>query len=716
VTGATAISPPVSFLRSRPSVYTSAAAGLLLLAVIPVFAVDLLNLELGQIEGPDWQAESVTVSVDWQATADAAFRLSAKNLIHPALPSPVEQVVIDCRAGVISDHEIRCREGMLQLQHPALDRPDIPLSFDLQLESQTLDLELRQIHLAEGDLSIQLHSAAEGWRLQAKGQGLDISKLRELLQDYLPIDEEMELAARSDFSLSLSAKGEEISAVRYQADIAEGAFSDASGEYLADGLGSQLSGDLRLTDGLWRGDARVTISEGAILTPFLYLEPTGAPLSIKTQLGFDPEQQQLELASFEYSHPEVLDLELAAQLSLGGTPQVERLNLSAKPFDVHTLYAGYFQPTQAENLLARLEWSGQASLDIDYAVDGPQRLELELKELYVDEVMSPSIEGEDELAQRASLGLYGVNGNLIWTQGREAEVSQLAWEGGHLLESISLGPTNMALQLEGQQARLLKPAEVPLLDGSLALQRLVVSQGEQGPHIELNGALTPISMETFSEAMGWPTLAGTLSGGITGASYENGTLTVGGSIVTNVFEGWVSVRNLRMEDMFGVWPLLYADLEFRDLDLQTLTSTFSFGKITGKLEGRIDELYLENWRPVSFDASFATPESDDSRHRISQRAVDNISNLGGSGISGALSRSFLRFFEDFGYDRLGISCRLENGVCDMGGVGPAKQGYYLVKGGGIPRIDIVGFNRRIDWELLVQKLEEITESGTPVIQ
>jgi hypothetical protein len=52
----------------------------------------------------------------------------------------------------------------------------------------------------------------------------------------------------------------------------------------------------------------------------------------------------------------------------------------------------------------------------------------------------------------------------------------------------------------------------------------------------------------------------------------------------------------------------------------------------------------------------------------------------------------------------------------MGGVGPAKQGYYLVKGGGIPRIDIVGYNRRIDWELLVQKLVEITESGEPVVQ
>jgi hypothetical protein len=125
---------------------------------------------------------------------------------------------------------------------------------------------------------------------------------------------------------------------------------------------------------------------------------------------------------------------------------------------------------------------------------------------------------------------------------------------------------------------------------------------------------------------------------------------------------------------------------------------------------------LEEWAPVSFDAAFATPAGDKSRRRISQKAVDNISNLGGSGVSGALSRSFLRIFEEFGYDRLGISCRLERGVCHMGGIEAAERGYYLVKGGGIPRIDIMGFNRETDWQVLVSKLKQIASGESPVIQ
>ncbi len=50
----------------------------------------------------------------------------------------------------------------------------------------------------------------------------------------------------------------------------------------------------------------------------------------------------------------------------------------------------------------------------------------------------------------------------------------------------------------------------------------------------------------------------------------------------------------------------------------------------------------------------------------------------------------LKFFDDYRYDRIGIACRLENDVCTMSGIEPAGMGFYLVKGRGVPRIDIIG--------------------------
>jgi len=41
-------------------------------------------------------------------------------------------------------------------------------------------------------------------------------------------------------------------------------------------------------------------------------------------------------------------------------------------------------------------------------------------------------------------------------------------------------------------------------------------------------------------------------------------------------------------------------------------------------------------------------------------------------------------FEDFSYQKIGLSCRLMNSVCQMDGVEASEQRYYIVKGGGLP--------------------------------
>ena len=79
--------------------------------------------------------------------------------------------------------------------------------------------------------------------------------------------------------------------------------------------------------------------------------------------------------------------------------------------------------------------------------------------------------------------------------------------------------------------------------------------------------------------------------------------------------------------------------------------------------------------------------------------------------------TFGRFFEEFNYDRLGLSCRLERDVCVMDGVAPAPNGgYYLVKGKGVPRIDVIGGARRVDWPRLLQQLIAATQSDGPVVE
>ncbi len=45
----------------------------------------------------------------------------------------------------------------------------------------------------------------------------------------------------------------------------------------------------------------------------------------------------------------------------------------------------------------------------------------------------------------------------------------------------------------------------------------------------------------------------------------------------------------------------------------------------------------------------------------------------------------------------------------MSGAGTKPGGgYYLVEGGGIPRIDVIGYSQRVDWDTLLQRLRRIT--------
>ncbi len=261
---------------------------------------------------------------------------------------------------------------------------------------------------------------------------------------------------------------------------------------------------------------------------------------------------------------------------------------------------------------------------------------------------------------------------------------------------------------------------IPLLDGALELDRFTVHDaGLPEMAFGLDASLLPVSVQRLSRAFGWPEFGGQLGGKISDLRLDNGVLTLATTLQARIFDGRLEISNLRLEEPFGDWPRLYSSIDIYNLDLEQVTSAFEFGRITGRLSGYVNELVLFNWMPVEFDARLYTPPDDRSRHRISQRAVQNIGNLGGggAGVGAALSSGFMRFFDDFNYDRLGISCTLTNEICLMDGVDPAPNGgYYLVKGRGLPRIDVIGNATRVDWPRLVAQIRAIMESEGPVVE
>ena len=223
-------------------------------------------------------------------------------------------------------------------------------------------------------------------------------------------------------------------------------------------------------------------------------------------------------------------------------------------------------------------------------------------------------------------------------------------------------------------------------------------------------------MRLLTQALGLPSMAGRLSASLPGVRVSPGEITFDGAVVMSVFDGYVQATQLHVREPFGVASHVRADIEARHLDLAQLTDTFSFGSITGFVDADVRGLELVRWRPTSFDARLVSSPGD-YRRRISQRAVQNISALGGAGAMAVLQRGVLGLFDTFGYRELGFQCVLAGGVCLMSGIDGGERAdgsFQIVRGGGIPALDVIGYNRRVDWNELVGRIQRvIDENVTP---
>ncbi len=144
-----------------------------------------------------------------------------------------------------------------------------------------------------------------------------------------------------------------------------------------------------------------------------------------------------------------------------------------------------------------------------------------------------------------------------------------------------------------------------------------------------------------------------------------------------------------------------------------MTSVFDFGRITGRLDGTIDGLRLVNWKPVAFKASLHTTGDGG---KISQRAVNNLTALGGGGMISGLQGIVLKLFDTFGYRHIGISCQLKGSVCHMSGLKPVGGGYLIVEGRGLPHLSVIGHQHEVSWPTLIARLKAAIHGAPPVVK
>ncbi len=469
--------------------------------------------------------------------------------------------------------------------------------------------------------------------------------------------------------------------------------SDEAGLHAAENLNGKVDVSLRQEGRAWAWQTALDWQSGEVFWQPFYVANGGHQLSASGTL----EDDLLNIKSAHLKIKNVGELDADGRVRLSDTKLMD-LNANLPSLDLSTAYPLLFKPFLEKTAFNNADVAGNAALMLQVKNAELKAFELRLKDV-------------DIADKNQKFAFYKLNAKLPWSYDTPKSVS-MSYENGNLL-NLPLGKTN--IQAEVNRFSLTSPnIRLPILDGALNLSDIAAARIGGQWYWHLSAKLEPISMADFSAQLKLPRMLGKVSAEIPLVTYSGGTLTTDGSVVLNVFNGTATVTQLVMHSPMGIAPKLNADIALRNLDLGDLTRTFSFGAIEGKLDGDIEDLELQSWKPVRFDAVMQSSPGKYPK-KISQRAVENISALGGGGAAAAVQRSFLRFFEQFNYGKMGLSCRLRNDICQMGGIESTPHGYVIVKGSGIPAITVMGYNQTVGWSELLERVKRVTDGNSRAI-
>ena len=682
---------------------THAGLAVMFLILAPVaHAIDAIVLEVREMTVAGLPVTGASVRLDLPGDEKARVTVQAGELVLPEPAGKFTQLAFTCEQPVIAEPRFACDAGRFMARGGPTGSLDMQVRAELRSDTGVTTFSGKGVKIAGATASFDGHLDERGWQVHGSTGAAKVSALRKFVAPWfaLPADITGDGQIRIEGELGDGGKGltADISAALEGVDLTNEASTIVTDKLAAT---ARLRAEPQGADTHLR--VEVQGKSGQLLALPVYFDFGANPLAFEMSgaLGKDV----LTFDSLHLKQARLLDLSGSGRLNLAG--QVPSLSGDFKLAKVEfpAAFAAYVANFLATSSIGDAQTRGSLSGELSIADNALTALHVKPENL-------------DFSANKGALHLSGMTGEISWAPpgAADAQISRLSWTSGGAY-GLAGGASGIEFVAYGTNFALTRPAKLPVFDGAIAVDNFAMGNlGTPNMEVSFKGAVEPISMPLLAKAFGWPEFSGTIAASIPGVRLKDNLLTFDGNVESQVFGGRVVGSNIRLQDPLGNFPQFFADVRARDLDLELVTRTFEVGTITGRLEADVLGLQLFAWTPQAFDARLATPKGDKSRHRISAKAVSSLSNVGGGGggVVQALQSGVLRFFDDYSYDKLGIRCRLRGDVCEMSGVEPAPNGYYIVKGSGLPRIDIVGSQGRVNWNSLMSSISVADFGDTTV--
>jgi len=434
--------------------------------------------------------------------------------------------------------------------------------------------------------------------------------------------------------------------------------------------------------------------------------------------AYDPDKGSVKVSDVQLRLKDVIAVGGSGTVSMGKVPRAA-LSLKVqetrlKPvFDIFLL-----EPFRRENpLLSSL------------LVDGLISAFLELKGTRADWAAKGHCRWVDGFCSSEDRGFSfkGIDFDLpIWLESGKGRPGQGKEKGALSIGSATV-PTlpeqtiRFIFEALPNQLVLTSPTNLKIPGGELRVGPVVcrdIKSSERS--IVTSLTMEQVQIEPLLSGMWAQTVKGTINGKLAPIRFEGDHIRSEGEISAQVFDGQVVLSDFNVSGVFTPGPVVGFSARWDDLSLAGLTSGTAFGKVEGVLRGHVNGVEIAYGQPQAFDLLLETVGKKGVSQKISVKAVENISQLGGGqspfiGIAGLLAS----VFDDFPYTKIGIRASLQNDVFRINGTIKEGGTEYLVKRGSISGVNVVNQNpdNRVRFKDMVKRIKRVTAGkSAPVVK
>jgi hypothetical protein len=547
------------------------------------------------------------------------------------------------------------------------------------------------------------------------GSKLDSVEMMNLFSSFIP-ESVMELEPRGHFDFDIrtsqSPRSMEEWNVSSTLNLSGGGFHNPSFTFASEALHQKivLEGKYNLTNQFMTFSADVDLSTGESLWNEYYVDWSQSPFRMKISGVYHMPLRKLDDLSIETSLFSEGKINVKGSISFQDSSLFD-LRIFASKLNLGSLYAFLSQGKPIE----------EYTLDLGGETEAQVRLRQEKGSLSLEGqfgIKDGSIKNEDKklLIDGMQVEIPFCYENPIQKNGGENPVLRKGYFSVNTFESPSLSIAPFKLEFHaGKNMFILEPLTLDVFGGKATLGESVFSIDPEIPNINgtlslsLNGldlSKLPVQPEKFS-------LSGTVRADFPRIVLSPDEIFTEGEAEVKMFDTSIFVENIKITKPFTKNRTISCDVKFDDLNLEKLTDSIPFGRVTGILRGEIKDLAFSYGQPESFILSLESIEEKRVPQKFSLGAVRDLSIISsGEDSSLTSNKGLTRFVSEFGYAKIGISCSLKNDIFTLNGTIREKGVEYLVKRSWLFGISVVNkkTRNRIRFKDMMDRLNRIGQS------